>query len=127
MDTIDIFRFALLFAHIVGLAAIVGSYILQMPWKRGFDFLPLVIGSIVTIVTGNALIAVREVGDLGVDELKMIVKLALAIIVGALSVVGFIRSRRLRKANADDARLKPVMLAIGLVAMANIAVALFWR
>jgi hypothetical protein len=123
----DLIRYALVFSHIIGLAAIVGSYILQMPWRRGFDFLPLVIGSAVTVVTGCALIAVREIGDLDVIELKMVTKLGLALIVAAVSVIGLVRSRRLARSDAVDAALKPLLMGAGVLAMVNVAVALFWR
>ena len=46
MSPIEFLRYSLIFVHIIGLAAIIGSYILQMPWRRGFDFRPLLIGSI---------------------------------------------------------------------------------
>lgn len=127
MSTIEIIRLTLVFAHIIGLAAIIGSYILQMPWKRGFDFLPLVIGSTVSLLTGLALVAVHEFGDLGVDRGKIVVKLSVAVVVFAVALIGLIRSRQLRRVNADDARLKGLLLAAGLLAMGNVAVALFWR
>lgn len=127
MSPLEIVRLALLFAHIVGLAAVIGSYILQMPWKRGFDFLPLVIGSTVALVTGFALVAVREVTDLAVDPAKIVVKLTIAVVVLVLSIVGFVRSRRLKRGDSDDARLKPLLIGAGVLAMANVVVALFWR
>lgn len=127
MSTIEIIRLTLVFAHIIGLAAIIGSYILQMPWKRGFDFLPLVIGSTVSLLTGLALVAVHEIGDLGVDRGKIVVKLSVAVVVFAVALIGLIRSRQLRRVTADDARLKGLVLAAGLLAMGNVAVALFWR
>ncbi|MFK4835457.1 hypothetical protein ACI3KY_07000 [Microbacterium sp. ZW T2_14] len=127
MTPIEIVRLSLVFAHIVGLAAVIGSYILQMPWKRGFDFLPLVIGSTVALVTGFALVAVREVSDLEVDRWKIVAKLAVALAVLALSVVGLVRSRRLQRRGADDGRLKPLLIGAGVLAMANVLIALFWR
>lgn len=127
MPPMEIIRLALLFAHIVGLAAVIGSYIFQMPWRRGFDFLPLVIGSTVALLTGFALVAVREMSDLEVDRLKIVIKLVIALVVLALSIVGLTRSRRLRRRGADDAGLKPVLIGAGVLAMANVLVALFWR
>jgi hypothetical protein len=127
MDLITLSRSILLFGHIIGLAAIIGSYILQMPWKRGFDFRPLAIGAAVAVVTGCGLIAVREIGGLGVVQVKMIVKLSLALVVGALALTGLVRSRRLTRRQADDAELRPLLLVAGLVAMADVGVALFWR
>ncbi|ASO18868.1 hypothetical protein FHR81_001133 [Actinoalloteichus hoggarensis] len=127
MTTAEVIRLVLLFAHLIGHAAIIGSYILQMHWKRGFDFRPLVVGSVVAVLTGCALIAVREMTGLEVDRLKMVVKLGVATAVFALSVVGLVRSRRLAREQADDAGLKPLLLAAGLLAMADIAVALGWQ
>ncbi|MGI9824449.1 hypothetical protein [Agromyces sp. Marseille-Q5079] len=108
-------------------AAIIGSYVLQMPWRRSFDFRPLLICSIVALVSGFALVAVREVGDLGVDRWKIIVKLGIAVLVLVLSAVGWGRSRALRQADRDDASLKPLLIGAGIAVMANVTVALFWR
>ncbi|WP_162893077.1 hypothetical protein [Microbacterium halotolerans] len=127
MSPIELLRYSLIFVHIIGLAAIIGSYILQMPWRRGFDFRPLLIGSIVSLVSGFALVAVREVGDLDVDRWKFTVKLSIAVIVLALAAVGWGRSRSLTRKGQDDASLRPILLVTGIVAMANVAVALFWR
>jgi hypothetical protein len=123
----DLVRSALTFAHVIGLAAIIGSYILQLPWRRGFDFRPLAIGSAVALVTGVALVAVLEIGDVGVIRSKIAVKLGLALVVAALSVTGLVRSRRLSRVGADDAALRPLLVGAGVIAMANAAVALFWR
>ncbi|SDY57514.1 hypothetical protein [Herbiconiux ginsengi] len=127
MSFIEVLRYALIFIHIIGLAAVIGSYILQMPWKRGFDFRPLLIGSIVALVSGLALVAVREVGDLGVDTWKIITKLIIAVLVLTLSAVGLGMSRTFRRIERDDAPLKPLMLGSGIAAMVNVAIALFWR
>ncbi|MGO1629707.1 MULTISPECIES: hypothetical protein [unclassified Microbacterium] len=127
MSPIEFLRYSLIFVHIIGLAAIIGSYILQMPWRRGFDFRPLLIGSIVSLVSGCALVAVHEVGDLHVDRWKITVKLSIAVIVLALAAVGWGRSRSFRRKSRDDASLRPILLITGIVAMANVAVALFWR
>lgn len=127
MSPIELLRYSLVFVHIIGLAAIIGSYILQMPWRRGFDFRPLLIGSIVSLVSGFALVAVHEVGDLHVDRWKITVKLSIAVVVLALAAVGWGRSRSFRRQSRDDASLRPILLITGIVAMANVAVALFWR
>lgn len=127
MSTFDIVRYALVFVHVIGFAAVIGSYILQMPWRRNFDFRPLVIGSTVALLSGLALVTVHEVGGDGVNGGKIATKLGIALIVLALSLVGLLRSRALRRTEGDDAALKPLLLAAGLAAMVNVAVALFWR
>ena len=57
MEPLELTRLVLLVTHFVGLAAIIGAYILQMPWRTGFDFSPVLVGSIVQLVTGIAAIA----------------------------------------------------------------------
>lgn len=127
MTTIEIIRLSLVFVHLIGMAAIVGSWILQMPWARGFDFRPLAIGATVATLSGFALVATREIGDMGVDRLKITVKLVVAIVVLALAVVGLVRSRRLRQDSHDDAGLKPLLMITGLLAMGNVAIAVLWQ
>lgn len=63
-----------------------------MPKRTGFDFSPMLVGSIVQLVTGIALIPVRMIS--GVIEEKMIVKLVIAIIVLALVILLLVRQRR---------------------------------
>jgi len=66
----------------------------MMPKRTGFDFSPMLVGSIVQLVTGIALIPVRMISGMGVIEEKMIVKLVIAIIVLALVILLLVRQRR---------------------------------
>ncbi|WP_159793025.1 hypothetical protein [Puerhibacterium puerhi] len=126
MSALEIARIALLVVHLVGSAAIVGSFILQMPWRERFDFSPLLVGSIVQVASGCALVAVRRIGDMPVLEAKMVVKLGLALVVLALVVVALVQQRRLRAAGASDSRLRPLLYVAGFTAIADIAVAAAW-
>lgn len=87
MSSIELIRLLLVFVHLIGLAAVIGAYILQMPWTRGFDFRPLTIGATVSLLSGLALVAVHEVGDLGVDRWKIVTKLLVALTVLAVSTL----------------------------------------
>lgn len=127
MDPLEITRLALLVVHFVGLAAIIGAYILQMPWRSGFDFSPVLIGSIVQLVTGIALIAVNELAGTEIDRAKAFTKLAITLLVLSLALVGVIRGRRLKRSEQSDASLRPVLWGAGVAAIANVAVAVFWR
>lgn len=127
MDPLELTRLALLVVHFVGLAAIIGAYILQMPRRSGFDFSPVLVGSIVQLVTGIALIAVNEIGGTEIDRAKAVVKLALALVVLALAIVGMVRSRAIKRAERTDSPLRAVLWGAGIVAIANVAVAVFWR
>jgi hypothetical protein len=126
MPVLEIVRTVLLIVHFVGTAAIVGSFILQMPWRERFDFSPMLVGSIVQLVTGCALVAVRQIADLPVIEVKMVVKLGIALVVLGLVVAMMVRQRRLRAGGTSDAVLRPMMYVAGFTAIANIAVAAAW-
>lgn len=117
MEPLEILRLALLVTHIIGLSAIIGSFILQMPRRTGLDFSAMLVGSIVQLASGFALIAVRKVTDLAVIDEKMGVKLALAVIV----LVAVLLGRR------GGTRSRALFVAAGVVAIANVVVAVFWR
>ena len=127
MSPLEITRLVLLVTHLIGLAAIIGPFILQLRRKSGFELAPMLVGSIVQLVTGVALIAVRKVGDLPVIDEKMVVKLVLALVVLGAVVVGLVRQRRLRAAGSDDATVRPWLWVAGVAAIANVVVAVFWR
>lgn len=127
MEPLELTRLLLLVVHFVGLAAIIGAYILQMPRRSGFDFSPVLVGSIVQLVSGIALIAVNEIGGTEIDRAKAIVKLGLALVVLVLALVGVFRGRALARSERTDAPLRSVLWGAGIVAIANVAVAVFWR
>ncbi|HET8780389.1 MAG TPA: hypothetical protein VFM66_09970 [Agromyces sp.] len=127
VEPLEIIRLILLITHFVGLAAIIGAWILQMPWRSGFDFSPVLAGSIVQLVTGIGLIAVIELGGGDFDTAKGITKLAIALLVLALAIVGIVRGRRFKRAGTSDAALRPILWAAGIAAIANVVVAVVWR
>ena len=127
MTTLEILRIALLVIHIVGTSAIIGAFILQMPWRAKFDFSPMLVGSIVQLVSGCGLIAVRMFSDLPVVEAKMVVKMGIAVAILAIVIIALVRQRLLRKDEATDAGLRPLVFAAGVLAIANVVVALAWR
>lgn len=126
MEPLELTRLILLIVHLVGTSAIVGAFILMMPKREGFDFSPMLVGSIVQLVTGIALIAVRMISRVGVIEEKMVVKLMIALIVFALVIVLLVWQRRLRARNAPEVPLRPLLYVAGFTAIANIAVAVLW-
>ncbi|KRE31476.1 hypothetical protein [Agromyces sp. Soil535] len=127
MEPLEIVRLVLLITHFVGLAAIIGAWILQMPRRSGFDFSPVLVGSIVQLVTGIALIAVNELGGNDIDTGKAITKLTITLAVLGLGIAGIVRGRRLRRRGASDAALRPLLWAAGIAAVANVVVAVVWR
>lgn len=126
MEPLEVVRLTLLVIHFVGLAAIVGPFVLQMRQRTGFDLRPMRVGAIVQIVTGNGLIATRRLTDLPVVEAKMVVKMVIAVVVLAVIVVAMVRARRARSAVGTDAAARPWFLAAGVLAIADIVVAAVW-
>lgn len=127
MPPLEIVRIALLVIHIVGTSAIVGAFILQMPWRKSFDFSPMLVGSIVQIVSGCGLIAVRKFADLPVVEAKMIVKMGLAVVILVVVIMALVRQRRLTRSGESDASLRSSVYAVGVIAIADVVVALAWH
>jgi hypothetical protein len=114
MAPLEILRLTLLVAHFIGLAAIIGSFIFQLPRRSALDFRAMFIGSIVQLVTGVGLIATRKLTDLPVLDEKMAVKLAIALIVLVAVIIGQRRKSR------------PFFLTAGIAAIANVVVATVW-
>jgi hypothetical protein len=126
MSPLEIARAVLLIAHILGLAAIIGSFILQLRTKSGFRFGPMLTGAIVQVVTGVGLVAVREIGDLDVNNAKIGVKMAIALIVLVAAIVAVVRQRRAVAAGTSDRVSLPWMHIAGAGAILNVIVAVAW-
>ena len=127
MTALEVIRLILLIVHLVGLAAIIGPYILQNRRRSGFEFQPMLVGSIVQVVSGVLLIAVRKTEELSVIDAKMGVKLAIALLVVAAAIIAMVRQRRLVGAGESDSPVRPLLHAIGILAIANVIVAVIWR
>ncbi|MCU1441617.1 MAG: hypothetical protein JWP85_2614 [Rhodoglobus sp.] len=126
MSPLEIARAVLLIAHILGLAAIIGPFILQVRTKHDFRFAPMLIGAIVQVVTGVGLVAVREIGDLDVNNAKIGVKMAIAVIVLVALIVAVVRQRRAVAAGTSDRVSLPWMHVAGAGAILNVIVAVAW-
>jgi ABC-type spermidine/putrescine transport system permease subunit II len=126
MSPLEIARAVLLIAHILGLAAIIGPFILQLRTKHGFRFAPMLTGAIVQVVTGIGLVAVREMGDLDVNNAKIGVKMAIALIVLVAVIVAVVRQRRAIAAATSDRVSLPWMHVAGAGAILNVIVAVAW-
>lgn len=106
-----------LILHFLGLAGIIGGVLAQSRANpKRIDALVLH-GSLTQLVTGLALVGLREGLDLPVDNAKIGVKLVVLIVITALAV-------RYRKAEAVSTQ---IWGAIGLLTVANVAIAVLWH
>lgn len=109
-------RLSMLFLHFVGLAALLGGFLVQ--WRSGVkQVVPLMVAAAgLQVLTGLLLIASRELQDLPVDRPKVITKFIVALLVVVAARLG---SRRPESVG--------FFWATGLLTTVNIAVAVMWQ
>jgi len=121
---VDVLHSIILVGHFVGLAAIVGPFLLQLRWKGGFAF-PLVLGGAITqLATGLVLVGLAEASDIDVDHVKIGVKLVIAFVIAALALVGFLKQRK--ASDGGGRELLPFFHAAGGLALVTIVLSVFW-
>lgn len=115
----DVVRQLLLVLHIIGIGSLLGGFLTQMKGMKTGDVRvspAMTHGALTMLVTGIALVGVRQADDLDVDNTKISVKLA--ILIGILLMVWTNRA----KERIDTT----VFGAIGLLTVANITIAVMW-
>lgn len=111
----EILEHAVLVLHFVGLAALIGSFLVQMKPPRSITpgYLH---GALTMLVTGVALVGLEYAQDDAPDNAKITVKFLILLTILALVLIN---------------RKKPeistgVWAAIGGLAIANVVIAVFW-
>lgn len=117
----EFFRLVVLVAHFIGLAAIIGGWLLQVRTTGPLRLAPMLTGAIVQLVTGVLLVFSRMRLDLEVDEAKLAVKLGLATVV-LLAVIGAMLTQR----RALRRPTRALFQTAGIAAIANVVVAVVW-
>ena len=117
MPRMEFVRLSLLFLHLLGMAVLLGSFLLQRriapqgPLHAGWLH-----GSLLQLLTGLALVGVNEAQDNDLDHVKVTVKLLVVVVIlGAVLI--FRRRERL------ESWLAPALAGLVVV---NTAVAVFW-
>ena len=112
----------LLVGHFIGLAAIVGPFLVQMRKNSDFAITAVFGGAITQLVTGILMTGVGEGLDRDFDYAKIIVKLVIAVVVFVAALLGWLRARK----NGNDRSIKPFFHAAGGLSLVNIVLAVFW-
>lgn len=102
--------------HFVGLASLLGGFLVQMRSSPRVVNPSMVHGILTQLVTGVLLVGLAEADDADVNHAKVGVKLAIAAVVAVL-----VFANRKRQALATG-----VWAAIGGLTIVNIVVAVFW-
>lgn len=117
----DILIPILIAAHLLGMAAIVGSFFVQMRRTTEFVLTPLLVGAITQVVTGLALVGIFEVtSDDPLNYAKIGVKIVIAVIVLGAAIAAVVAAKK-------SGRVQPFFHAAGGLAIINVLVAVFWR
>jgi len=113
----DFVRLLLLFLHLLGMALLLGSFLVQ---RRVAPQGPLSVGwlhgSLLQLVTGLGLVGVDEALDKDLDNVKIAVKLLVLLVI--LGAIVFYRRR--------DTLAAWVAPALAGLVVVNTAVAVFW-
>jgi hypothetical protein len=117
---LDVIRLILLAAHILGLAAIVGTFFVQMRAKSGFATGVVLAGAITQVLTGLALVGVHQAADHDVNNVKIAVKLVIAVAVLVAAILAHVAAKRGRP-------VRPLFHAAGGLAIVNVLVAVLWQ
>jgi hypothetical protein len=119
MESLDLVRHIILAGHFLGLAAIVGAFFVQMRAQESFATGVVLTGAITQVVTGLALVGVRQASDLDVNNVKIAVKLGIAVVVLIAAIVAHVQRRR-------GGKVKPAFHTAGGLAVVNVLVAVLW-
>lgn len=112
----DFARDLLLVLHIIGLASIIGGFLVQTRSARKRIEPAMLHGALTALVTGVLLVGVAEMRDVDVNHIKIGVKLVVALVVAVLAWRG-------RKAEAVSTG---TWGAVGGLALLNVVLAVFW-
>jgi hypothetical protein len=117
----DVLRIILLILHFVGLASLLGGFLVQMKAigrGEGRVIPAMLHGALTQLVTGLLLMLTIQLGDLGdLNNVKMGVKLLVVIVITVLVFV-------YRKPNPAPSW---VLWAIGGLTFVNVVIAVAWR
>lgn len=111
----DILEGVLLAGHLIGVALIVGTFLVQLRAKEGFRVDLILIGGIVQLVTGLALYGLAQ----NHAHPKLIVHAILGLAVVAAAIAAFVIARR-------GGRVKGAFHAAGGLGIVNLLVAAIW-
>ncbi len=115
-NDVDIAYNLILILHFIGLASVVGGFLVQMKSAEKGVNPAMWHGALTQLVTGVLLVGLAEMQDFDVDHAKIGVKLVVTIVITVLAFVG---------------RKKPLPQiglwgAIGALSIANIFIAVLW-
>jgi disulfide bond formation protein DsbB len=126
----ELVRDITLILHFIGLAMIIGPFLVQMRAHSGYYFGWVMIGSLVQLVTGLLLTGLAEMGfadnpDAAVNHTKIAVKSVIATVIVIAAISAYRKQKKL--AGGDNERkLLPYLHTAGALAIVNVILAVVW-
>ena len=112
----------LVVGHFIGLAAIVGPFLLQMRKNGDFAVAAVFGGAITQLATGLLLVTVAELSGGDLNHMKIGIKLLIALLVFVAALLGWLRARK----TGNDRSIKKFFHTAGGLALINVVLAVFW-
>lgn len=114
----DLIHSTLVFAHILGAAALLGGWLatLKSPTVGRFQF----VGALVQLVTGVLLVGMTEMSNGDVNHIKIAVKLFLLLVILISAWIGR------RKVKSGHVVPIGIAHAVGGLTLINVGLAVFW-
>ena len=127
----ELVRDITLITHFIGLALIIGPFIVQMRAHSGYYFGWVMTGSIVQLVTGLLLTGLAEMRladdpDMSVNHAKIAVKSVIATVI-VIAADHAYRKRKKLGAGDNERKLLPYLHTAGALAIVNVILAVVWQ
>ena len=123
MTELEPTRLALLVVHLIGLACILGPYLVQFRARAGFELRVMLVGGAVQFVTAVALVAVRTNTEPDITGGAVAVKLAVSILALGGVLAAILIQRAARLARGTDHGSRPFFHVAGVSAVLSMLIA----
>lgn len=116
--------------HFIGLALILGPFIIQMRSHAGYYFGWVMTGSLIQLVTGLLLTVIAEMRladdpDMSVNHVKIAVKSVIATVIVITAIQAYRKQRTLGSGD-NERKLLPYLHTAGALALVNVILAVAW-
>jgi hypothetical protein len=117
-------------AHFLGLAMIIGPFLVALGKRTGFAFSWVLAGGITQLVSGLVLTGLAEMrladnDDLSLDHTKIAVKLGLSLIIFSVALIGWLGKKKIPQGESERALL-PFLHTAGALAIITLVIAVVW-
>ena len=125
MTALEVAGIVLTVAHILGLAAVLGPFLLQARTAAGFDLRTVLVGSIVQLVAGFGLVGLSQASE-GFDSARVVARMLLSLLIVCAAFIAQDRQRRVQASRVPDATARIALSVAGVCSLANLVLTVLW-